>query len=213
MKIRVVVSMVIFMTGQQFFTQLFSAESIELYNKNRDYDFISNLVKRYPAWFPEAYLLEDLDSPITTINWPDKDGGAPWVNTYEQKIFTYIKDSKPVGFIRMFNLISPSEADEKYAPKIAGAHDAVTSNITTLQQIAIAPEYQRQGIGKKLLAHVISETKKSNKRYIILNTMSDHTISRIFFEKLGFTKTYDVKSEDSVWGDYCWYALHIDQTK
>ena len=59
------------------------------------------------------------------------------------------------------------------------------SDSVELDRLVVFPEYERKGIGTKLLQKVIADQKKNTKR-IIVTAGRDETHARAFYEKNGF---------------------------
>jgi ribosomal protein S18 acetylase RimI-like enzyme len=68
-----------------------------------------------------------------------------------------------------------------------------------LDRIVVFPEYERRGIGTKLLKRAIADQKKKRAKTIIVRAGRDEAHARAFYEKNGFKK---VKEEvlKSPWG-------------
>jgi ribosomal protein S18 acetylase RimI-like enzyme len=68
-----------------------------------------------------------------------------------------------------------------------------------LDRIVVFPEYERMGIGTKMLKRVIADQKKSGTKTIIVRAGRDEAHARAFYEKNGFKK---LKEEllKSPWG-------------
>ena len=57
-----------------------------------------------------------------------------------------------------------------------------------LAEMAILPEYQRQGIGKKLVFSILNRDDKAEK--ILLVTEKGNTSAQAFYEKIGFRRSH-----------------------
>ena len=141
---------------------------IESYKKERDHDFIMDLLAKDPHNFPDAALVADLDSeriviPTSTPN-----------STGKQSISVYCIDAKPVGFVRIFN---------------------ITHDLCMIGQIAVAEEFRRMGIGEKLLQYAIDTLRSGGAQMIILDTVADNKGAHRLYEKHGFTKMVDAGSQ------------------
>jgi len=75
-------------------------------------------------------------------------------------------------------------------------HDSATAE---LDRIVVFPEYERRGIGTKMLKRAIADQKKKGVKMIIVRAGKDEAHARAFYEKNGFKK---VKQEafKSPWG-------------
>ena len=75
-------------------------------------------------------------------------------------------------------------------------HDSGTAE---LDRIVVFPEYERMGIGTKMLKRAIADQKKKRVKTIIVRAGRDEAHARAFYEKNGFKK---VKEEmfKSPWG-------------
>lgn len=75
-------------------------------------------------------------------------------------------------------------------------HDSTS---VELDRIVVFPEYERMGIGTKLLKRAIADQKKKREESIIVRAGRDEAHARAFYEKNGFKK---VKEEvvKSPWG-------------
>ncbi len=56
-----------------------------------------------------------------------------------------------------------------------------------LMNLAVAPDYRHQGIGRKLLNHAIGRMRDSAE-YMILEVREENTIARKLYESVGFEK-------------------------
>ena len=59
-----------------------------------------------------------------------------------------------------------------------------------IDEVVVAPEFQKQGIGTKLLEKAIEVAKEKNMRHIKLDTNADNPANKLY-EKVGFIKKND----------------------
>jgi len=64
-------------------------------------------------------------------------------------------------------------------------HDSTT---VELDRIVVFPEYERRGIGTKLLKRAVADQKKKRAKSIIVSAGRDEAHARAFYEKNGFKK-------------------------
>jgi len=66
-----------------------------------------------------------------------------------------------------------------------------------VEAVAIHPDHQRKGLGKKIMDHIINEAKKKNVNYIELTTRPARVAANSFYRKLKFelreTNVYRLK--------------------
>ena len=55
-----------------------------------------------------------------------------------------------------------------------------------IMQLYVLPEYQKNGVGKRLMEHLFPVLKEEGYKRVILNTLEDNSNARTFYEKLGF---------------------------
>ena len=67
-----------------------------------------------------------------------------------------------------------------------------------IQELAIAPEFQRQGLGKQFIAWLIQEARSNGKKQILVGTANASINNIAFYQKCGFRM-------DHVRQDYFWY--------
>jgi GNAT superfamily N-acetyltransferase len=65
-------------------------------------------------------------------------------------------------------------------------------------ELAVAPERQGEGLGKKFVAWLIAEARRRGKAEVIVGTSSTSAANLIFYQKCGFRV-------DHVRQDYFWY--------
>ncbi|RJQ31366.1 MAG: GNAT family N-acetyltransferase [Actinobacteria bacterium] len=65
----------------------------------------------------------------------------------------------------------------------------IDEDLCLIRHAYVLPENQRQGIGQKLLSHLIDIAKKENKKKLLVGTYADNHLAVSFYEKNGFTKT------------------------
>jgi ribosomal protein S18 acetylase RimI-like enzyme len=84
----------------------------------------------------------------------------------EQLIYTVLDCERIVGFV-----VFERWGDQSYY----------------LAEMAIAPEYQRQGLGKQLVFSIFDKDPTTQK--IVLVTEEANRSAQLFYEKIGFTRT------------------------
>jgi ribosomal-protein-alanine N-acetyltransferase len=73
-----------------------------------------------------------------------------------------------------------------------------------LENIVVAPEVRRTGIGKKLMDTLLVQARQTNSNAILLEVRESNAAARRLYEKLGFSETgrrkgyYTNPSEDAV---------------
>jgi ribosomal-protein-alanine acetyltransferase len=73
-----------------------------------------------------------------------------------------------------------------------------------LENIVVAPEVRRSGIGKKLMDTLLVQARQTNSDAVLLEVRESNTAARRFYEEFGFRKTgcrkayYTNPSEDAV---------------
>lgn len=96
--------------------------------------------------------------------------------------------------------------------KILGFAQTVLRDVGTveLDRIVVFPEYERRGIGTRLLARVVKDEKKKGTRTIVVNAGKEETHARCFYEKNCFKPLKETSIETS-WGriTLVTYQLHL----
>jgi ribosomal protein S18 acetylase RimI-like enzyme len=146
---------------------------IESYKKERDHAFITALLAKDPHNFPDTAKVADLDSEYIEMSLPQPDGQVK-KHKFKQNILVCCCDTKPVGFVRTFDL---SQGKPHGMGQVA--------------QIAVTEEVRRKGIGKLLLTQGVESLKSAGIKMIILDTMADNTAAHALYEKVGFKKMVD----------------------
>ena len=67
-----------------------------------------------------------------------------------------------------------------------------------IMELAIVPEFQRQGLGKQFVSWLIQAARASGKRQILVGTANSSITNIAFYQKCGFRM-------DHVRQDYFWY--------
>lgn len=67
-----------------------------------------------------------------------------------------------------------------------------------IMELAIAPEFQRQGLGKQFVAWLIQEAQARGKKQMLVGTANSSITNIVFYQKCGFRI-------DHVRQDYFWY--------
>ncbi len=67
-----------------------------------------------------------------------------------------------------------------------------------IMELAIAPEFQRQGLGKQFVAWLIQEARERGNKQMLVGTANSSISNIAFYQKCGFRM-------DSVRQDYFWY--------
>ena len=67
-----------------------------------------------------------------------------------------------------------------------------------IMELAILPEFQRQGLGKQFVAWLIQQARASGKRQMLVGTANSSIKNIAFYQKCGFRM-------DHVRQDYFWY--------
>jgi len=131
----------------------------------------NNAFKEAIETYPEIYQMEEV-SPGDILNWMQE----------STKIWVIERDEQIVGYAQVCVEIEQGKRD---IPIL----QIISSRKWTLEQsnIAVLPEYQRQGIGSKLLQEIIERYKDTVELVSVL-TFSDNLCAEQFFEKNGFTK-------------------------
>lgn len=55
-----------------------------------------------------------------------------------------------------------------------------------LENVVVAPGYQRHGIGKKLVEALVEESEKSNAKFIFLEVRESNVAAKCLYERCGF---------------------------
>jgi [ribosomal protein S18]-alanine N-acetyltransferase len=80
-----------------------------------------------------------------------------------------------------------------------------------LENLVIAPQSRRSGLGKRLLERLLTEVRATNGERVFLEVRASNTPARSLYEKMGFEQTgrrndyYSNPQEDAV--VYSWNAL------
>lgn len=64
----------------------------------------------------------------------------------------------------------------------------IDDDISLVRQAYVLPFFQRQGIGEKLISHIMNIAKESNKKKLLVGTYSGAYWAIAFYEKNGFVK-------------------------
>lgn len=86
------------------------------------------------------------------------------------KIFVCESDGEIIGMVSLLFTIST----------------ALGGKVAMLEDMVVSPQFQRIGIGKKLLAHAILEAKKLTCKRITLLSDTDNIKAHHFYEQFGF---------------------------
>lgn len=149
---------------------------IEPYKKERDHAFINSLLAKDPHNFPDADKVADLDSEYIEMSIPQPDSPVR-KHRLKQNILVCCCDTKPVGFVRTFDL-----------------SQGMPHGMGQIAQIAVTEDVRRKGIGKLLLMQGVESLKSAGIKMIILDTMADNTAAHALYEKVGFKKMVDAGS-------------------
>jgi ribosomal protein S18 acetylase RimI-like enzyme len=76
-------------------------------------------------------------------------------------------------------------------PVAFAAYSTVEPGVSKLHKIYVHQDTQGQGIGKKLIDHIIEQLRSQSIHTLCLNVKRDNS-ARIFYEKLGFIITGEV---------------------
>ena len=68
-----------------------------------------------------------------------------------------------------------------------------------LDRIVVFPEYERMGIGTKLLKRAVADQRKKRTKSVIVSAGKDEVHARAFYEKNGFKKMKE-KTVKAPWG-------------
>ncbi len=75
------------------------------------------------------------------------------------------------------------------------AYESPEPDVAYLNRLAVLPESQGQGMGKKLVDHIIDQAKKNQKKTISIGIIKAHLELAAWYESLGFepagTKEFD----------------------
>jgi len=63
---------------------------------------------------------------------------------------------------------------------------ASNAHVLAIHGLAVAPRYQRRGIGRRLLAAAITEARRRRARRLTLRVLASNTRARRLYESLGF---------------------------
>lgn len=138
-------------------------QGIYSYDAKKDRDFMLKHFKKDRFWLvaDESYMYD----PVDTL-----DTGIHGIVKKPVNFFVYYKDNNPVGFISYY-----------YEYPLFGK----------IQFVDVDENYQRQGIAKKMIMHVLDVMKKRGVRSVEIVTRLINTPALTLYEKLGFKKLYD----------------------
>lgn len=132
------------------------------------------------------FLLSDLPEvmEIEKVSFPQ-----PWPETYLKKLYK----ERVQDFL-------VAEVSRKVVGYILGYVKPDKSG--SIKTLAVAPDYRRQGIGKKLVNFIIQKLKKKGIKEIFLHTRIKNRVASSFYKKLGFRtikiiKRYFQNGEDA----------------
>lgn len=101
-------------------------------------------------------------------------------DTFNENFVVAIRNDKVIGFVNGCTTNKPNLPDELY-------HDTSLHNpkgdYQTVFGLDVLPEYRRNGVGEKLLNHLIQLSKNRGKKGMVL-TCKDHLVN--YYEKFGF---------------------------
>jgi len=89
------------------------------------------------------------------------------------RIFVLKNDAQVIGMVSILNSVST----------------ALGAKVGILEDMIIHPEFQRKGLGKKLILHALEYAQKEGLKRITLLTDNDNTDAAAFYRKTGFTKS------------------------
>lgn len=188
-----------------------SHANIEPYKKERDREFIEQLVSQYPYEFAETVLFTDLESKAVHAILPNAAGIPAYDVSFSQEIFVYLHKGTPVGFIRLFEFADTDHEIRAEMDSIVSPLMASGKKLRIIEQLGVDKAYQRQGIGQKLLTFALDHLKKQGVEGVALSVMASSAGACKLYEKAHFTRTKEVNEHDTFWGAYYWYALKLSR--
>ncbi len=69
------------------------------------------------------------------------------------------------------------------------AYESPEPDVAYLNRLAVLPEFQGQGMGKKLVDHIIDQAKKDQKKTISIGIIKAHLELAAWYGALGFERT------------------------
>ena len=153
-------------------------------------------------------LISDLDdiSKIEEICFPKAEAARKEIfreriNVYAKGFFVIEKDKKIIGFVN-----GGATNENHIRDKFFSTMDLHIDNGENLAifGLDVLPNYQRNGLAKKLMEHFIEEAKNNNKKKILL-TCKEHLVH--YYEKFGYINEGISESEH---GNAKWYDMYLD---
>jgi len=122
------------------------------------------------------------------------------IEKFPDHFFVLLENQQIAGFINGLVYASPVLLDEMFDD--ADLHDE-NGNYQMILSLAVSPEYQHHGYGKKLLKTMINSAKSQNRKGITL-TCKKELVS--FYAESGFVNQ---GRSDSVHGGFEWYEMRL----
>jgi len=122
------------------------------------------------------------------------------IQKFPEHFFVLTENQKISGFINGLVSRSPVLVDEMFED--AGLHDEAGAYQMILS-LAVSPEYQHKGYGKKLLQYM-TDSAAAQKRQGVTLTCKEQLVS--FYAEAGFVNQ---GRSDSVHGGFEWYEMRL----
>lgn len=66
------------------------------------------------------------------------------------------------------------------------AYQKPNAELAYLNRLSVLPEYQRQGVGEKLVRHIIQLAQAEQVKQISIGIIGEHAVLHRWYQKLGF---------------------------
>lgn len=145
-----------------------------------DYLNSTEKLQEYTLLMYSRYYTRMLEDSFVAVNYKDKPIGyilcAPDYNAYKNSF--YRNELKQMKNISMFKCIS-TLGEIAYMKRFAKEYPAHL-------HIDILPQYQHQGIGKKLMCSLFNHLKSNNVKGVMLTVSADNKSAIEFYKMCGF---------------------------
>lgn len=118
---------------------------------------------------------------------PGKDD--KWISYYEERLKQFNENDVDIYVIELDNFFI-GEITVNYSSHNLDT-EAIKNKRVYLEAFRIKKEYQKQGLGQKLLDYAISDLKEKGYTEFTVGVEDDNEVAKHIYFKLGFTKEID----------------------